>query len=85
MEKFHEEMFKAWRSSWEGYGKTLSLLQAQGEKMFELFLSQGSLLQEEARKLLQEGMANLKEAQKTYLRTVDENLKKMESLFKKKK
>jgi hypothetical protein len=84
MEKFYEEMFKVWKSSWESYGKTLSALQAQGEKMLELALSQGSLLQEEAQKRIKEGMANLKEAQKAYLRTVDENLKKMEDLFKKK-
>lgn len=85
MDKIHEEMFRVWRSSWEGYLRTLSALQEQGEKMLELFFSQSTLLQAEAKKLIKDGVANLKEAQKTYVHTVEENLKKIEELFKEKK
>jgi hypothetical protein len=82
MEKIHEEMFKAWRLSWENYVKTLTALQEQGEKMLDLFFTQMGSLQQEGKKIFQEGIANMKAAQKTYLRTVDENLEKMEGLFK---
>ena len=84
MDKVHEEMFKAWRFSWENYVKTLAAVQEQGEKMLDLFFTQAGSLQEEAKKLFKEGMANMKEAQKTYLHTVDENMKKMEEIFKSK-
>jgi hypothetical protein len=81
MDKVHEEMFKVWRSSWENYVKTLSMMQEQGEKMLDLFFTQSGTLQEEAKKLIKEGMANLKEAQKSYFQVVEENLKKIEELF----
>jgi len=81
MDKVHEEMFKVWRSSWENYVKTLSMVQEQGEKMLDLFFTQSGTLQEDTKKLIKEGMVNLKEAQKSYFQAVEENLKKMEELF----
>ena len=81
MDKVHEEMFKVWRSSWENYLKTLSMVQEQGEKMLDLFFTQSGTLQEETKKLIKEGMANLKEAQKSYFQAVEENLKKIEESF----
>lgn len=80
MDKVHEEMFKVWRSSWENYVKNLSMMQEQGEKMLDLFFTQSGTLQEETKKLIKEGMANVKEAQKSYFQVVEENLKKIEEL-----
>ena len=81
MDKIHEEMLKVWRSSWENYVKTTSMMQEQGEKMLDLFFTQSGTLQEETKKLIKEGMANLKEAQKSYFQAVEENLKKIEESF----
>ncbi|MDI7261435.1 MAG: hypothetical protein QME90_16145 [Thermodesulfobacteriota bacterium] len=81
MDKIHEEMFKVWKSSWEGYLRTLSMLQEQGDKMLDLFFAQSGIAQEETKKLAKEWMANLKEAQKSYLQAMEENLKKIEELF----
>ena len=81
MDKIHEEMLKVWKSSWENYVKTTSMMQEQGEKMLDLFFTQSGTLQEETKKLIKEGMANLKEAQKSYFQAVEENLKKIEESF----
>ncbi len=84
MEDFQKQMIRLWRSSWETYVKTLSTMQEQGDKMLDLFLSQSGTLQEETGKLLKDWVANIKEAQKTYVQAVEENLKKIEEQFGKK-
>jgi len=81
MDKVYEEMFRLWRSSWENYAKNISLMQEQGEKMLDLFFTQSGTLQQETKKLIQEGMANLKEARKSYFQAVEENLKKIAESF----
>jgi len=84
MDKYYEEMFKMWKASWESYVKTLSMMQEQGEKMMDLYFNQSGVIQEESKKVIKQGMANLKEAQKSYLQAAEENLKKIEELLAKK-
>jgi hypothetical protein len=84
MEDFQKQMVTVWRSSWETYVKTLSTMQEQGDKMLELFFTQSETLQDETKKLIKDWAANIKEAQKTYIRTVEDNLKKIEEQIGKK-
>ena len=84
MENFGYEMFKLWKSSWEGYVKTLRTMQAQGEKMLDLFLTQSDTVREDTKKLLRDGMANAQEARENYFTVVEENFKRFEELLGKK-
>ena len=84
MEDVQKQMMKLWRSSWETYVKTLSMMQEQGDKMLDLLFTQSGTAQEETRKLMKDWVANIKEAQKTYIQTVEENLKRIEDQFGKK-
>jgi polyhydroxyalkanoate synthesis regulator phasin len=70
-----------WRSSWENSVKSLTMVQEQGNKMFDLLLTQGETIQTETKKLIKEGMANAQEAQKSYFQAMEENLKKIEELL----
>jgi len=81
MDDVRMEMFKVWRSSWESYVKTLTMMQDQGEKMLDLFCTQSESLQEGTKKLIEEGISNAKEAQKSYLKAVEENMKKIEEIL----
>ncbi|UCG04820.1 MAG: hypothetical protein JSV83_12900 [Desulfobacterales bacterium] len=81
MDNVGYEMFKMWKSSWEGYVKTLRMIQAQGEKMLDLILTQSDTVREENKKLLRDGMANAQEAQENYFKAVEENFKRFEELF----
>lgn len=84
MDDVRMEMFKGWRASWESYVKTLTMMQEQGEKMLEMLFAQSETVQDETKKLAKEWMVNAKEAQKSYLQTMEENLKKIEDLLSKK-
>lgn len=84
MEDAQKQMVKLWRSSWETYVKTLSMMQEQGDKMLDLLFTESGTAQEETRKLIKEWSANIKEAQKTYVQAVEENLKRIEGQFGKK-
>lgn len=81
MDKMAYEMFKMWRASWEGYVKTLKMMQAQGDRLLDLMLDQSDTLREESKKLLRDGMANTQEAQENYFKAVEENFKRCEDLF----
>ena len=81
MDDVREEMLKGWRSSWESYVKTLTMMQEQGEKMLELLFTQGETVQEETKGLLKEWMANAKGTQTSYLQAMEDNLKKIEELL----
>lgn len=78
MNDMQQEMIKMWRTSWESCVKTAKMVQDQSEKMLELYVSQGEAIQEESKNLLKEGIKAAKDAQETYLKTVEENLKKFE-------
>ena len=84
MEEVPKEMVKMWKTSWENYVKTLTTMQDQSERMFELFLSKSDTLREEAKKLIKERITQAKEAQKTYLGVVEENFRKIDDLLSKK-
>jgi len=81
MEDVQRQTMKLWRSSWETYVRTLSMMQEQGDKMLDLLFTQSGTAQEDTRKLMKEWTANIKEAQKTYIQTVEENLKRIEDQF----
>lgn len=85
MEDFQKQMIRVWRSSWETYVRTLSTMQEQGDKMLELLFTQSETMQEETKKLVKDWVANIKEAQKTYIEAVEENLKRIEQQFAKTK
>jgi polyhydroxyalkanoate synthesis regulator phasin len=84
MDDIRLEILKGWRSSWESYVKTLTMMQEQGEKMLDLLFTQSDSVREESKKLIKDGLDNAKEAQKSYLDSVEENLKKIEDLLAKK-
>ena len=81
MDDIRVEMLKGWRSSWESYVNTLTMMQDQGEKMIDLLFTQSENVQKETKSLIKESMSNAQEAQKSYLQAVDENLNKMEELL----
>ena len=83
MDNMGLEMFKMWKSSWESYVKNLQMMQDQGDKMLDLFLTQSDAVREETKNMLREGMRNAQQAQKTYFETVEENFKRFEELFEK--
>jgi polyhydroxyalkanoate synthesis regulator phasin len=83
MDDVRMDMLKLWKSSWENYVKTLTTMQEQGEKMLDLLFTQSETLQEETKKLVKEWMVNAKDAQKSYLHTVEENLTKIEEALSK--
>ena len=83
MDNMGLEMFKMWKSSWESYVKNLQMMQDQGDKMLDLFLTQSDAVREETKNMLREGMRNAQQAQKTYFETVEENFKHFEELFEK--
>lgn len=82
MEDFRREMFKLWKASWESYAKSVRGMSDQGEKMMEMFFTQGDAVKDEARKVYREISANTKTAQENYLKTIEENLAKMEEMLK---
>ncbi len=81
MKEFQKEMLRVWKSSWESYVKSLTMLQDQGDKMLDLLFTQSETMQEESKKLLKEWRANTKEAQKSYIQSVEQNLQKIEELL----
>ena len=84
MEDVRMEMLKMWKTSWEGYVKTLTMMQEQGERMCDLFLNQSDSVRDETQRIIKEGMTTTKEAQNNYVKTVEENVAKMEELLSKK-
>jgi polyhydroxyalkanoate synthesis regulator phasin len=81
MENMALEMFKMWKSSWESYVKTLQMMQEQGDKILDNFLTQSDAVREESKKMLREGMSNAQQAQKAYFQAVEENFNRFEELF----
>lgn len=81
MDNIGIEMFKMWKTSWESYVKTLQMMQEQGDKMLDHFLSQSDAVREETKKMLREGMSNAQQAQKAYIQSVEENFARFEELF----
>jgi len=59
------------------------MMQEQGDKMLDLFLTQSDAVREEIKKMLREGMSNAQQAQKAYIQAVEENFNRFEELFEK--
>jgi len=53
----------------------------QYEKTFDVMAKQGLFMQEEGQKLLNDWTNKTKQAQQQYWKTMDENMKKMETFF----
>ena len=81
MDDIRAEMLKGWKSSWESYVKTLTMMQEQGERMLDLLYTHSDTVHDEAKKLIKEGVANAQEAQKSYVQAVEENHKKIEEVI----
>jgi hypothetical protein len=81
MDQAGYEMFKMWKSSWQGYVSTLRMIQAQGERMLALLLTQSDTVQDDTKRLLKDGLANAQQAQENYLKAVEENMKRFEEFF----
>ncbi len=81
MDDIRAEVLKMWRSSWENSVKNLTMVQEQGNKMFDLLFNQSETIQTETKKLIKEGLTNAQEAQKSYFQAMEENLKKIEELL----
>ncbi|MDP6393886.1 MAG: hypothetical protein QF466_00325 [Desulfobacterales bacterium] len=81
MDGIRTEILKGWKSAWEGYVKTLTMMQEQGEKMLDPLFTHSDTVHDEAKKLIKDGVANTREVQKFYVQAVEENLKKIEELI----
>jgi polyhydroxyalkanoate synthesis regulator phasin len=53
----------------------------QYEKTFDAMIKQGLVMQDEGQKLLTDWTGKAKQAHQQYWKTMDENMKKMESFF----
>ena len=78
MEEVRTEMVKNWKTAWANYVNILTALQGQSEKMFELYCSQSNTMRSEVKKLFSEGLKNFQDAQFTYIKAIEDNLKKFE-------
>ena len=82
MDGIRTEILKGWKSAWEGYVKTLTMMQEQGEKMLDpLFTHSDTAVHDEAKKLIKDGVANTQKVQKSYVQAVEDNLQKIEELI----
>jgi vacuolar-type H+-ATPase subunit H len=80
MEDIRSEMLKTWKSSWDSYVKALISMQEQVQQALDLYFSQSQNIQAEARKVLQEGLRQVQDAQLAYVKAVEDNLKKFEEM-----
>ena len=78
MDDIRLETLKMWRASWENYVKSLTMMQEQGEKMFEMLLAQSDSTRDEAKRVTKQAIENAKDAQNSYFEAVEEALKKIE-------
>jgi hypothetical protein len=71
-------MLKNWKSLWSNYVSALTSMHEQGEKMLDLYFSQSDNLRTEAKKLLKEGLKNAQDAQMSFIKAFEDNLKNFE-------
>jgi predicted transcriptional regulator len=76
-EEYGKEMYGLIQKSIDNTMSMLSMLQEQNEKMFGLVADQTVAAQTEARKMIEDWVKKGKEAQGTYRKMLEENLKKV--------
>jgi predicted nucleic acid-binding Zn ribbon protein len=76
-----KQILGTWRASWETYLKTVRAAEEQGDRMLDLMLKQSDALHDEGRKLVKQWVENAKEASRTYLSAVEQNVKKIDDIL----
>jgi hypothetical protein len=80
-EQLPTQMLLIWKTYWETYMKTLEATEEQGDRMLDLMLQQSDGLREENKKIIKQWIENSKSINKTYIQTVNENIKQMEEIL----
>jgi hypothetical protein len=81
--KMPEDMAKFLRTSWETYLKLLETVQGQTEKVMEMMLEQSDNLRSDGKQMLKQWTEMMKQSQVQYKKMMEDNLDKLESMFKK--
>ena len=81
--KMPEDMAKFLRASWETYLKLLETVQGQTEKVMEVMLEQSDSVRAEGKEMLKQWTEMMKQSQVQYKKMMEDNLDKMETMFKK--
>jgi len=81
--KMPEDMAKFLRASWETYLKLLETVQGQTEKVLEMMLEQSDSVRAEGKEMLKKWTEMMKQSQVQYKKMMEDNLDKMETMFKK--
>ena len=81
--KMPEDMAKFLRASWETYLKLLETVQGQTEKVLEVMLEQSDSVRAEGKEMLKKWTEMMKQSQVQYKKMMEDNLDKMETMFKK--
>jgi len=79
-EQVPKQVLKLWKASWETYLKTIKAADEQGGRLLDLMLEQSDSLQESAKKLVKQWVENSREISKSYLDTIEQNVKKIEEM-----
>jgi polyhydroxyalkanoate synthesis regulator phasin len=79
-EQVAKQMVGFWKASWETYLKTVRAAEEQGDRMLDLMIKQSDTLQDESKKLVRQWVQNAKEASKTYLEAVEQNVKRIDDI-----
>ena len=81
--KMPEDMAKFLRTSWETYLKLLETVQGQTEKVMEMMLEQSDNLRSDGKQMLKQWTEMMKQSQVQYKKMMEDNLGKLETMFKK--
>jgi len=81
--KMPEDMAKFLRASWETYLKLLETVQGQTEKVLEMMLEQSDSVRAEGKEMLKKWTEMMKLSQVQYKKMMEDNLEKLETMFKK--
>jgi len=81
--KMPEDMAKFLRASWETYLKLLETVQGQTEKVLEVMLEQSDSVRAEGKEMLKKWTEMMKQSQVQYKKMMEDNLEKLETMFKK--
>ena len=80
-EQLPKQMLLVWKTYWETYMKTLEASEEQGDRMLDSMLQQSDVFREETKNVIKQWIDNSKSINKTYIKTVTENIKKMEDIL----
>lgn len=77
------EVFQLWKTRLEAYFRAQQMIQAHGEKMLDILLTQAEAWQAEKNYLMHNWFGSLKKANTEYQQNLEQNLKKSEEYFRK--